>query len=242
MGFLDNLRKEARVVNPETFVIFSYPKVGKTEAFTQLPEPHMIVDFDKGGRFYSGNFVEITELEELEALIKEMKQKKARFKVIVLDTITSMYDRIVNQLAVKMYNREKGYEKPLNWDITTLEYGVGYSYKRNAFKKLIEMFKEFADTVILSGHVADKSLSSTTGAADIKEIDLEGKLKNILALKVDAIALMYRSDEKTNTLSFKHSGELLAGSRAKHLRGKEIALSELDEEGNLKTYWDKIFK
>jgi len=241
MGFLDKLRREAKKKNPGTLVIFSYPKVGKTEAYTQLPEPYMIVDFDESSEFYSGNFYDVKTLDDLNKLIKILKEENIHFKVIVLDTITSMYDKIVNELAVILYNKDKGYDKPLNWDITTLEYGLGYTYKRNAFKKIIEMFKEFADTVILSGHVADKSLTNATGQADIKEIDIEGKLKNILALKVDAIGLLYRADENTNILSFKNGGGIIAGSRAKHLRGKEIVLSELDEDGNLKTYWDKIF-
>lgn len=241
MGFLSNLKKKAKWKNPRTMVIFGYPKVGKTKLMMNLPEKYMVVDFDDGASFYDGNYVTIYNLKELTMLIKELKESKEKFNVIVLDTITSLDDTIVNQMAVKMYNSEKGMEKPLDWDITSLEWGAGYAYKRAALKKIIDLFTKFADTVILVGHVADKALTGNDGQAQIKELDLAGKMKNILALKVDAIGLLYRAEPGVNKLSFIHDGGLAAGTRAEHLAGKELVISKLDEDGNLKTYWDKVF-
>jgi hypothetical protein len=105
----------------------------------------------------------------------------------------------------------------------------------------MEFFTKFCKTLIIVGHVADKSVSST--GQTIKELNLDGKLKDLLALRVDAIGYMYRSPEEKNVnmLSFAHTDDVIGGSRSKHLRNKEFKISELNEQDELVTYWDKIF-
>lgn len=53
------------------------------------------------------------------------------------------------------------------------------------------------------------------------------------------IMYMYRKGDKTY-ISFKTNEEVTCGARPVHLRNEEILVSEMID-GELKTYWDKIY-
>lgn len=74
----------------------------------------------------------------------------------------------------------------------------------------------------------------------MKDIDLTGKLKSITCAKVDAIGFL-RPEGNQRILSFNTSDEIICGARPQHLKNKEIIMSEMDDKGNLTTYWDKIY-
>ena len=44
-----------------------------------------------------------------------------------------------------------------------------------------------------------------------------------------------------NYLCFQPSEDVLAGCKIKRLEGKEILISEYDEDDNLITHWDQIY-
>lgn len=166
---------------------------------------------------------------------------KLPFKYIILDTVTTATETVIRAMAVMMYNKDEGENKPLNWDITSLSFGKGYGYIREATKLMIEQAKRYGEYVIVVGHVADKSVNKNGVDLTIRELDLPGKLKNILAATVDGLALMYRKEKNVNVLSFIHDEtDVLGGTRAQHLNGQEIVISEKTDTG-LKTYWDKIY-
>jgi hypothetical protein len=75
------------------------------------------------------------------------------------------------------------------------------------------------------------------------DLNATGKLKVSLPANTDANAIMHRDkDGKKNILTFKNRGtDMLTGSRIERLRNQEFVISELDEKGNLITYWDKVF-
>ena len=173
----------------------------------------------------------------------EFIETKTQFDFIVLDTLTSMYANIINAIAVSIHNADNKKSKPLDWDIDKLDYGKGHIYKREAVKKVIEFFKDYCKCLILAGHVKDASLEGDSGTINVKDLDVEGKLKNILALKTDAMGLLYRSKENPNQniLSFTASAGQVGGTRIQHLSNKEIVISEKKEDGTLETHWDKIF-
>lgn len=241
MGLLDNTTKKATVVNPREMIIFSFPKVGKTSLFAQLPGTSLTLDFEGGTDYFDMEAINVNDLETFGKLTKEFTEKKPHYNFIALDTLTSLYSNIVNALAVDAYNKEENANKPLDYDITLMAYGIGYSYKRAALQKVVKFFKKYCDCLILSGHVADKSISVKGESLTVKDLDIEGKLKNILALKTDAIGLLNRTDENTNTLSFVSSQGSINGSRIEHLSGKDIVISE-KKDGVLTTHWDQVFK
>lgn len=242
MGLLENAGKKNIVKNARNMIILSYPKVGKTSLMTKLPGNYLILDFDKGGcDYYEGNSIRIDDLNTLGQLKQEFMEKQPKFDFIVFDTITELYSNIINSIAVANYNKEEKKNKPLDWDITLLAYGIGYAYKRNALQQVVSFFQQYCKCLILIGHVADKALSGNGETTSVQDLDIEGKLKNILALKTDAIGILNRTLPNQNTLSFKTNVSQIAGTRIRHLANQDIVISELNENGELIAYWDKVF-
>lgn len=244
MSLLQNIKKEKISQNAREMIIFSYPKIGKTELMTHLPGDYLILDFDDGMSYYSGNYVKITDIETFDELCKEFVKEKPKFNYIVIDTITMFNENIVNTLAVREYNKDPQNakdQKPANYDITRLAYGAGHVYKRTVLQRAINFFKGYCDCIIILGHVADKKLGGNDVDATVKDIALEGKIKDILALKTDAMGLLYRSSENENILSFNPSIGLIGGTRIPHLSNKEFLISKKLEDGTLETHWEQIF-
>lgn len=130
-----------------------------------------------------------------------------------------------------------------NWvgdDILELAHGAGYYWLRKALLKVIEDFKPLCQTLIMTGHVKDNTI--TLDGKDVTERDLSllGKTSAILASHVDAIGYVFREENKTN-IRFVADSNITAESRSKHLRGQIITVAESDENNNVKVNWDKIF-
>lgn len=237
---LPSEKAKASLVNPRTIVIFSQKKTGKTSALAEL-EDNLILDFDGSCGYYDAMSINIQDLDTLDNFSKALHTSGKKYKYITIDTVTGLKEKILNQLAVRAYNKDESKNEDLNFDIDKLAFGRGQVYKREALFRMMEFLTKYCNTLIIVGHVADKSV--TTTGQTVKDLNLEGKLKDILAYRVDAIGYLYRNSEKPNSniLSFAHSDEVLGGSRSKHLRGKEFEISTLDENGDIVTHWDKIF-
>jgi hypothetical protein len=241
MSILTNTTKKRSAINPREMIIFSYPKVGKTELVTQLPGKYLILDFEKGTDFFNSEAINIDDYDKFIEVTTDLQQKKKLYDFLIIDTLTSLYSNIINHIAILDYNKAENKNLLVSSDITILGYGVGYTYKRGALRRTLDFFKKFCKCLIINGHVADRALGSMDNDLSIKDLDIEGKLKNIMALKTDAIGLLYRSAENTNTLSFKTSLGLINGSRTAHISGKDIIISKKLDDGKLETYWEKIF-
>ncbi len=239
-NLLDNIDKKASVINAREMIIFSYPKVGKTELMTKLPGDYLILDSEGGTDFYDSKAIDIREIEVFDKLMKELKSSNKKFDYIVIDTLTSLIEGVVNSICVRRFNKEEGKDKPLNWDITQLAYGAGHGMIRDVIKKIIDSLKKYCKTLIICAHVVDKSLTGKDEVSSVKDIDVPGKLKNILSLKTDAIGLLHRSAEYENTLTFIAASGMIGGARIKHLSNKAFVISEKKGD-ELVTYWDKIF-
>lgn len=176
MSFLDKIQSKPSVKNPREMIIFSLPKVGKTELFTKLPGKYVILDFEGGSDFYEANKININDKETFDAVAQEFAEKSPVFDFIVIDTLTSFYSDIVNSLAVEEYNLVEGDNKPLDWNVTQLAYGQGYSLKRDILQKILKFFKNYCKTLIISGHIADKSITDASGVQfNVKDLDIEGE-------------------------------------------------------------------
>lgn len=241
MSYLDNISQNASVVNPREIIVMAYPKIGKTELCTMLPGSYVILDFEKGTDFFKCNKISINDVQVMSGVMKEFSEKKPHFDFIIFDTLTSFYNELVTPLSVMKYNVEEKKKQPLTWNITNLAYGAGQRYLRITTQEILKFFRKYCDTLILLGHVSDKTMGTTEGELNVKELDIEGKLKNILALKTDAIALLSRKEANKNYLSFTPSTGLIGGTRVPHLANKEFLISEKLPDGTLKAYWDQIF-
>lgn len=249
--------------NPRTTLIFSKPKQGKTTILSGLPEL-LLIDTEKGSDFIDGYKVQVEnfkDLRELAGMIytkgydTETKIYTPPYKYIAIDTLTRIDEwseiegtfKYMDKPQGKSFNRVnnvKGGTKILDPNHPEFEtvheigQGFGYRYSRETVINFFQSFNTLAPHIIYICHVKDKFMGTSASGAEIltKEINLTGKLKDIIASKVDTIAYGYR-EKNQFILNFSDD----TGSRSPHLSGKTIVISEKKEDGTIDFYWDKIF-
>lgn len=125
-------------------------------------------------------------------------------------------------------------------DIRTLPNGSGYMYLRQAVRKVIDMFRDLCDTLILVAHVKEKMINKEGEEQSEMSIDLTGKLGDILCGEADAIGYVYRKKNETH-ISFEGGENTIREARANHLRGKNIIVATSDENNKITVDMTKIF-
>lgn len=228
--------------NPKELVIFGKPKCGKTTTAAELTRSGkwLLLELEDGG----ADFVEATTLqansyEEIQEIGKAIKEAKFPYEGIIVDTVTKL-EELALPLAAKLYK-----ESPMgvNWmgdDVRKLPKGSGYLYLRQAYFKLIDFIRKWADHIIFLGHLSDKQIDKAGEEVSSKELDLTGKISSLMCARADAIAYCYRFENQT-ILNFRSSESVVCGARADHLKGQEIVIAESDDKGNMEFHWDKVF-
>jgi len=244
---------EAVRLNPKRIILFSQPKTGKSEALSRL-EDNLILDLEDGSGFIGGLKVNVLDLASKEKVsplralkmvidsIKEANTKKGSYsyKYISIDTVSALEDTYGLELALKLYKDTPMGRNFQGTDVRTLPNGAGYGPLRTAVQMILNEVEQLCDTLIISGHTKEKVIESEGKEMTARGLDLAGKLASIVCAQSDAIAYLYRKDNKT-IANFKPSESLTVGARPLHLKNKEIILLESDENGNLISHWDKIF-
>ena len=230
-------------VNPITLVMYSKPKVGKTSLLSLLDDC-LIIDFEKGTKYVDSMKIEVNNLKDFKELIKLLHIKKKEtgklpYTYIALDTVTEMED-IAKEYALEIYKASTIGKNFKDTDILSLPNGAGYGPLRTAFFALIDFLKPYCKYLILSGHLKDKRLNDDNETVDPASIDLTGKIKTMTCSKADAIAYVFRRDNKT-IMSFIGNDEILCGARSEHLRNREIEVAEMLTSGSMVSYWDRIY-
>jgi len=246
--------KKATQIEPKLLLIYSFQKTGKTALASKLTEQTdaVILDFDGGASYFDNNRIVIegkTNVEKYNDFLRKMKElqqdveENGKYKFIIIDTLTSVYDTVANPMAIAKYNKSSKTDPVELSEVPedVLPYGAGYSYKKTVVVNFINACLNFADNIIIFAHIGDKSVNKETGELELADLDLPGKAKTIIAKDVDSIGLMYRKNPTTNVISFKHANSVFAGSRSTYLRGKEIIISKLKEDGELETFWEEIY-
>lgn len=125
-------------------------------------------------------------------------------------------------------------------DVRTLPNGSGYMYLRQAVRKVIDMFRDLCESLILVAHVKEKMINKEGEELSEMSIDLTGKLGDILCGEADAIGYVYRKKSDT-IVSFEGGDNSIREARANHLRGKKIVVATSDENNNITVDMTKIF-
>jgi hypothetical protein len=246
---IDFTKKRELIKSPRKLFIYATYKVGKTSLITGLDD-YIAIDFENGSSFYEGNFININSLAEeykisklqvVNQLVQNHIESGKKYKYVVLDTATSMED-LAKELGTIEYKKTP-MGKTFNGDILTMAHGAGYAWLRIGFEKLYTIFEKLGDRLIMYGHVKNSAISKEGKEVVARDINLTGRLKDIVCAGADAIGYMYRKDKNTNIISFKKEGEtdLVTGTRCAHLDDQEIIISERDENGKITTHWDKIY-
>lgn len=234
--------------NPKLLILFGKPKSGKTTIMSQLDD-NLIVDLEDGSNYVEALSVKANNIDELKEIAGAIKEAGCPYKYITIDTITALEDMIL-PMALADYratpmgkgfglNTKTGQYEYVN--ILTLPSGGGYLYTRNAFQKVINIFRGLTDYLILIGHTKDRTITRAGEELSENLLDLSGKLSSIISAKADGLGFVYRKKNQT-IINFNGGDDLIVESRCAHLRGKEIVIAESDENNVITTYWDRIFK
>jgi len=251
-------RSGALKKNPRVLLLYSAPKVGKTEAASKL-QNNLLLDLEDGSDYASdGLILKVNKWEEIEQAGTQILEHKKQtgnwlYNYLTVDTATELEvwcDGLGKRqyLAAPMAGAKYKANPDLLPSITVLPgqdgaYGPGYLWLRIAYTKCFEYLQTLAPHLILLAHVKDKELVDKTGkeitvdSVHSKNLDLTGKLKAITCAKADSIGYMYRKvvgaeqgkQVEELWVNF-HGSEIMAGSRPKHLAGV-----------NMKFDWNSIF-
>lgn len=241
---LPTSRVPARQVSPRELAIFSKPKVGKTSLLAELQDC-LILDLQRGTHFIDAMAVDVASIADLAKIRDAIKAAGFPYKYVAIDTVTDL-ENICIPYAEELYSKT-----PMgkNWftkgkaeygSLLHLPNGAGYPYLRKAFENALQVIRTFAPRIILCGHIKDTQLEKADTTVNVLDIDLTGKLKRTICADVDTIGYIYRKGNK-NYISFKTSDEVACGARQAHLRNEEFVISEMDDKGNLTTWWEKIY-
>lgn len=235
---LPTKKVKANRVNPKRLIIYSKPKTGKTTAFAGL-DGNLIIDLEQGADYVEAMKVKANNLQELKEIGKAIKEANYPYEYVTIDTVTALEDMVM-PLAINLYKQTPMGKNYSGDSILTLPNGAGYLYVRQAFFQVLDFIDTFAPHIILSGHIKDKQVDDKGEMVLSANIDLTGKIKSLICANADAIGYMYRKGNQT-ILSFKTNEETTCGARPEHLRNEEIVISEMID-GELVTYWDKVYK
>lgn len=231
--------------NPSYLIIYGLPKSGKTSAVAQL-ENNLIIDLEGGSTFIDAMAIQCRTINDLGEAAQAIRAKNNEvghnfYRHITIDNATRLED-ICMSYACTLYRQTELGKKWTGTDVTTLPRGAGYKYLRDAVKKVIDMFKELCDEFILVGHVKDSIIEKDGAEVTAKEIDLVGKLGKILCGLADAVGYVYRKGNETHISFVGGADDTIMEARAKHIANKDIIIATGDDNGNITTYWDKIYK
>jgi hypothetical protein len=236
-------------VDPKRMVIYSKPKSGKTSALALL-ENNLILDFENGSDYVTGMKLKVDNLAKLKEIGKAILEAGKPYKYITVDTVTAIEEMCISYagslyrdtaMGGKWGRLADGNIDP-NANVLKLPNGAGYLYLREAFFRILDYIETLVPddgSIILLGHLKDKSIETNGKEVASVDLDLTGKIKSLVCAKADAIGLLSRKKNQV-ILNFKTSDEITCGARPEHLKNQEIVLTELIDN-KLVGYWDKIY-
>lgn len=240
---------EPKEINPKYLLLYGSPKVGKTEIISSLGNSYLLIEIDPhGAAFFKGTYIEVNNYHELNEVMDNIKAANCPYKYVIIDTITK-FANWMEEYATEMY-KSSNLGKNFKGEnvVVELAKGAGYLWLRRAFAIWFEEMKTLADRVIFLGHLKDAALTSTTmdelgnkitvekiGIDEVSttDLDLTGKLKQIICAEVDAIGYIYGKttlDKESKKpirqlrVNFNSGTSVLGGARPIHLRGRDMIL------------------
>ena len=243
MIVLPKEKTEVKICNPKFSVFYGKPKAGKSSLMASL-DNNLIIDLENGYQALSALVVQARSVKDFGDIVAAIREEikntgKRPYKYITIDNATRL-EEICMGYAIQLYkgtNQGKNYQ---GTDIRTLPNGSGYMWLRMAVKKVIDLFRDLSDHLILIAHTRDKQINIEGQEMSEMTLDLTGRLGDIICGEADAIGYVYRKKNET-IISFEGGGNIVREARAPHLRGKNIVVAESDEDGKITFHMDRIF-
>lgn len=232
-----------KINNPKFLILFGRPKAGKSTLMANL-DNNLIIDLENGYQALSALVVQartVNDFAEIANALREEIKKEGKFpyKYITIDNATRLEEMCLSY-AVQLYRQTPMGKTYQGTDIRTLPNGSGYMYLRQAVRKVIDMFRDLCESLVLVAHVKEKMINKEGEELSEMSIDLTGKLGDILCGEADAIGYVYRKKNDT-IISFEGGDNSIREARANHLRGKKIVVATSDENNNITVDMTKIF-
>lgn len=243
MIVLPKEKTEVKICNPKFSVFYGKPKAGKSSLMASL-DNNLIIDLENGYQALSALVVQARSVKDFGDIVAAIREEikntgKRPYKYITIDNATRL-EEICMGYAIQLYkgtNQGKNYQ---GTDIRTLPNGSGYMWLRMAVKKVIDLFRDLSDYLILIAHTRDKQINIEGQEMSEMTLDLTGRLGDIICGEADAIGYVYRKKNET-IISFEGGSNIVREARAPHLRGKNIVVAESDEDGKITFHMDRIF-
>jgi len=258
--------KSVKSKSPTKLIIYSHPKVGKTELLSLLPNT-LIIDSEHGAKFVEALSINLIDesinngmspfdvINSIAAQLAEYKNTHGThlYDYIAIDTLTGM-EKIARSLATFLYKRSNIGKNFEGTDVVAeLPKGGGYEWLRKAFDMLVRPLEgKYNKAMIFTGHVKDSSINKLGVDISARDLALTGKNQLLFIASVDTTGYLYRNPKNMNQtiISFKvHEQDLMSGARPDHLSNQEFVICELTNpeevaKGAKKQFvahWDKIF-
>lgn len=243
MIVLPKEKQKPKVSNPKLIILFGRPKAGKSTLAASI-DNNLIIDLENGYQALEAMVIQARSVKDFgdiaTAIREEIKETgKKPYKYITIDNATRLEDMCLSY-ALQLYKSSPQGKNYQGNDVRTLPNGSGYMWIRMAVKKVIDLFRDLSETLILIAHVKERQINVEGQEMSEMALDLTGKLGDILCGEADAIGYVYRKKNET-IISFEGGENNIREARAEHLRGKKIVVAASDENNNLTVDMSKIF-
>lgn len=251
---------KADKINPSTLLLFAPHKRGKTTIISKLTTDFakegkgLVVSFEQGGTdFNDAVTIEINSVPELLEFIEAVKTAGYPYEYIAYDTLTKLDEwseyagtyKYMDKPQGKKHNvvdgvRIKNSKHPSFETVHEIPNGFGYRYSREVMLDWYEQLRALAPYTIFVAHTKDTKEETKNGdIVDSQDINLTGKVKNILATRVDAVGkLIVEGDNRYISFQANSKAE---GGRCAHLEGN-VLISTKNKDNSVTTFWENIYK
>lgn len=137
-------------IKEKTILLYGEPKVGKTTLLSQIPEC-LILDFENGTKYIPGVLTaKITEWEEAQAALRQLKLPKAKetYEVIAIDTLPAAWRMAEEYICRK--NKVK--------NIGDIPYGGGYPALQTEFENFVLSIIRLGYGFIWTTHIVNTEM------------------------------------------------------------------------------------
>ena len=174
--------------------------------------------------------IKIDSATHLKEVGREIIRSGKPYKYVTVDSVTMLEEFCEIDATAKYKETSMGKNFTGN-TILTLPQGAGYGLLRNELMPYVRnILPMFADRIILICHLKDKLIVDKKGQeVSAKDVDLTGKLRNMICAQADAIGYLYREEGELK-VSFETKEDMVCGSRCDHLKGQNFVFD-----------WSKIY-
>jgi energy-coupling factor transporter ATP-binding protein EcfA2 len=246
-------------------LFFGESGIGKSTITGQLAGSLHLGTDKNGMKWIAARKLDVTHfsdlhqiLEKAVALRKSEKEKQKAdptyvrqdFGFVALDTLTYFIPMCIDE-AENIFSRTM---QGKNWfqnttdpskpslkseygDITGLPNGHGWAWVWKAVENALDILEKIAWGVILVAHTRT---NREDDLVDAKNIDLPGKIIDIVCRRMEAVAHLSRTKDNKVVATFAVGQRISAKSKAPGLDGAVIVLSEKVGD-KVVTHWDRVF-